>query len=384
MATGTFRSPFVEYGPNASNSVGRYGAGLGKKALIVTDRNLEEAGLLAGIKQSLTDANLSFAMYDKVTTEPLLEYVQEGLAVFRKSECDFLVSVGGGSCIDTAKGISGLATNTGSLADYEGRDKVPNPGVAHIAIPTTAGTGSEVSPSSTITDPVRNVKMLIMSPHLGTRYALVDPLLTMDMPQSVTASSGIDALTHAMEGYISVLAHPLSDALNLTAIRLLCDNLPQAWADGTNLEARSKVMNGALIAGMGFCNSSVALVHGLARPLGGHFHVAHGIANAVLLPAVTEFSILGNPVKYATMAEAMGEKTEGLSPMDAAHLAVTAVKRLCTALKVPTIGGLGISKEDFEAKVEQMAHDSLVGGSSIFNPRKATLEEMMELYRQAY
>lgn len=384
MATATFRSPFVEYGPDASTAAGKYSAGLGKKALVVTDRNLEETGLLAGIKKSLTDADVSFTIYDKVVTEPLLEYVEEGLKVFRKNGCDLLISVGGGSCIDTAKGISVLATNSKSLADYEGRDKIPNPGIPHIAIPTTAGTGSEVTPSTTITDPGRNVKMLIMSPHLGTRFALVDPLLTVHMPQSVTASSGLDALTHALEGYISVKAHPVSDALNLSAIRLISENLPQAWSDGTNLEARSNVMTGALIAGLGFCNSSVALVHGMARPLGGHFHVPHGIANAVLLPTVTEFSIWGDPAKYAKIAEAMGENTEGLSLLDAAYLAVKAVKRLCAGLKIPTIRGLGIAKDDFEDKVEQMAQDSLVGGSSQFNPRKATLEEMMELYRLAY
>ena len=384
MTTATFRSPFVEYGPGASAAAGRYSASLGKKALVVTDRTLEEAGLLDDIKQSLADAKVSVTMYDKVLTEPLLGYVEEGLNVYRDDGCDLLISVGGGSCMDTAKGISVLATNAKSLADYEGRDKIPNPGIPHIAIPTTAGTGSEVTPSTTITDPERNVKMLIISPHVGTRFALIDPLLTVNMPQSVTASSGLDALTHAMEGYISVKAHPVTDILNLSAIRLVCENLPQAWSDGTNLEARSNMMTAAFIAGMGFSNSTVALVHGMARPLGGHFHVAHGIANAVLLPTVTEFSIWGNPAKYANIARAMGEDTQGLSLFDAAYLAVQAVKRLCAGLKVPTIRGLGIAEDDFEGKVAQMAQDSLMGGSSVFNPRKATLEETIELYRLAY
>jgi alcohol dehydrogenase len=277
-----------------------------------------------------------------------------------------------------------LATNPGKLADYEGRDKVPNPGIPHIAIPTTAGTGSEVSPATTITDPERNVKMLLISAHLGTRVALVDPLLTVQMSQKITASSGLDALTHALEGYISVKAHPISDALNLHAIQLISENLPQAWSDGTNIEARSNMMTGSLIAGMGFCNSSVALVHGMARPLGAYFHVPHGIANAVLLPTVMEFSIWGNPKRYAKIAEAMGENTGGMSLMDSAYLAVKAVKRLSDGLQIPSIRGLGVPAEDFEKVVEQMSKDTLVGGSAPFNPRKATLEEIVELYRKAY
>jgi len=384
MASATFRSPFVEYGLDASKAAGRYSAAIGKKALIVTDRNLEKAGLLDGIKTSMADAGVRFAVYDKVVTEPLLDYVKEGLTAFKENQCDLLISVGGGSCIDTAKGISALATNPGKLADYEGRDKVPNPGIPHIAIPTTAGTGSEVSPATTITDPERNVKMLLISAHLGTRVALVDPLLTVQMSQKITASSGLDALTHALEGYISVKAHPISDALNLHAIQLISENLPQAWSDGTNIEARSNMMTGSLIAGMGFCNSSVALVHGMARPLGAYFHVPHGIANAVLLPTVMEFSIWGNPKRYAKIAEAMGENTGGMSLMDSAYLAVKAVKKLSDGLQIPSIRGLGVPAEDFEKVVEQMSKDTLVGGSAPFNPRKATLEEIVELYRKAY
>jgi alcohol dehydrogenase class IV len=253
-----------------------------------------------------------------------------------------------------------------------------------VAIPTTAGTGSEVTPSAVIADSERNVKMLIMSPHLGTKIALVDPFLTVPMSQSITASTGMDALTHAIEGYISVKAHTITDTLNLHAIQLISENLPQAWADGTNIQARTNMMIGALEAGMGFCNSSVALVHGMARPLGAYFHIPHGIANAAVLPTVMEFTIWGNPRKYAEIAEAMGENTEGLSVMDSAYLAVEAVKRLADGLKIPPLRGLGISQDKFDKVVEQMSNDALVGGSAGFNPRKATPGEILELYRKAY
>ena len=384
MMTAMFRSPVVVYGLDASRKTGEYSVNFGKKALIVTDNNLDKIGLLDGIKRSLTDARVDFVIFDKVTTEPLMEYVEEGLRVFKKHNCDLLISVGGGSCMDTAKGISILASNPGRLSDFEGMNRVKNPGIPHVAIPTTAGTGSEVTPSAVIADSERNVKMLIMSPHLGTKIALVDPFLTVPMPQSITASTGMDALTHAIEGYISVKAHTITDTLNLHAIQLISENLPQAWADGTNIQARTNMMIGALEAGMGFCNSSVALVHGMARPLGAYFHIPHGIANAALLPTVMEFTIWGNPRKYAEIAEAMGENTEGLSVMDSAYLAVEAVKRLADGLKIPPLRGLGISQDKFDKVVEQMSNDALVGGSAGFNPRKATPGEILALYRKAY
>jgi alcohol dehydrogenase class IV len=384
MITGTFRTPFIAYGEGVSQKLGEYCTGLGKNALIVTDAILDKIGILSGLKESLNTAKIEFAIFDQVTTEPVVKYTEEGLRAFKENRCDLLISVGGGSCIDTAKGISILATNWGRLPDFEGANRIQNPGIPHVAIPTTAGTGSEVSPSTIITDPQRNVKMLLMSPHLGTRVAIVDPLLTIQMPQHVTASSGLDALTHAIEGYISIKAHPVTDALTLHAIRLISQNLPQAWSDGNNTAARTNMMIGALEAGMGFCNSSVALVHGMARPLGAYFHIPHGLANAVLLSVVMEFTVLGNPSKFADIARAMGENTDGLSIMDAASLSIKAVKRLKESLKVPSISGLGIPAENFNRVVEQMSKDALVGGSSGFNPRKAVPEEILDLYRKAF
>jgi alcohol dehydrogenase class IV len=382
--TAFFRAPLVTYGPGCAQAIGEHASRLGKKALLVTDVRLEELGILDSIKDSLSGAGVAFSVYNGVTQEPVLDFVHQGLDMFRYEGCDMLISVGGGSCIDTAKGISILATNKGDLPDVEGINKVDSPGAPHLAVPTTAGTGSEATATTIVTDTKRNVKMLIISPHIIPRVAVVDPLLTIEMPQSITASTGLDALTHAIEAYVSVKANPIADALALHAIELIYDNLPMAWADGHNIEARTNMMVAALEAGLAFSNSSVALVHGMARPLGAYFHIPHGLANAALLATVVKFSLIGNPKRYAEIARAMGQDTGGMDPLEAAGLCAKAVKRLVGALKIPPLSGLGVEKERFEEVVEKMASDALASGSPVNNPRKATQEEIVQLYREAF
>ncbi|MBM4331484.1 MAG: iron-containing alcohol dehydrogenase [Deltaproteobacteria bacterium] len=380
-----FKTPSVIVnGPGAAREAGSFAKGLGKKALIVTDHALEKIGLLNDVKNSLEIAGIPMAIYDKVISEPSMDYTEEGLKVYRETQADFLVAVGGGSPIDAAKGIAALATNPGKISDFAGANKIPNPGAPLIAIPTTAGTGSEVTQFTIITDTSRDVKMLIASPNIMPRVALVDPLMTMRMPQGITAATGLDALTHAIEAFVSVKAQPITDTLALQAIWVIAGNVRQAWSNGDNIEARTNMMIGALQAGMAFSNSSVALVHGMARPIGAYFHVPHGVSNAALLPTVIEFSIPGNPERYAEIAEAMGEITEGLSVLDAAYLAADAVERLNIDLKVPTLRELGVEEKKFNSVVEQMAADALASGSPGNNPRKATKEEIVELYRRAY
>jgi len=385
MQTHQFKTPSVILnGPGSSKEVGEVAKGMGKKALLVTDNVLEKMGLLGDIKASLNKSGVPFAVYDKVVTEPSMEYVDEGLKTYREAGAEFVVVVGGGSPIDTGKGISALATNSGKMSDFEGPNKIPRPGAPLIAIPTTAGTGSEVTQFTIITDTVRNVKMLIASPNIMPRVAIVDPVLTYQMPQGITAATGLDALTHAVEAYVSVKAQPITDALALHAIRLISGNLRQAWCNGNNIEARTNMMIGALEAGLAFSNASVALVHGMARPLGAYFHVPHGISNAALLPTVIEFSIPGNPRRYADIAEAMGDVTTGLSVLDAAYLAARAVKRLNDDVKVPPLRGLGIEEGKFNSVVNQMALDALASGSPGNNPRKATKEEIVGLYQKVF
>jgi alcohol dehydrogenase class IV len=385
MQTFQFKAPSVIVnGPGAAKEVGSFAKGLGKKALIVTDNLLEKIGLLNEIKKALEVAGIPSTTYDKVVTEPTMDYTGEGLKIYQEVKADFLIAVGGGSPIDTAKGISALATNPGKISDFEGANKIPTPGAPLIAIPTTAGTGSEVTQFTIITDTTRDVKMLIASPNVMPRVALVDPMMTLLMPQGITAGTGLDALTHAIEAYVSVKAQPITDALALHAIRLISGNLRQAWCNGNNIEARTNMMTGALEAGLAFSNASVALVHGMARPIGAYFHVSHGISNAALLPTVIEFSIPGNPKRYVDIAEAMGEVTERLSIIDGAYLAAKAVKRLNDDLKIPTLRGLGVDEKKFHSIVSQMAADAIASGSPGNNPRKATTEEIVELYQKAF
>ncbi|MEE9365845.1 MAG: iron-containing alcohol dehydrogenase [Dehalococcoidales bacterium] len=382
----TFRIPnAVITGSGSSKQVGDECKKLNlKKALIVTDRNQVKLGILDGVLESLQQSGVAYAIYDGVNMEPIAEYVQEGLEAFRGNGCDCLLAVGGGSPMDTAKAISVMATNEGSIADYMGLGKVPRKGSPVIAVPTTAGTGSEVTPFTIITDTRRDVKMLIGSPFLMPELAIVDPQLTVLLPPDVTAATGIDALTHAIEAYVSVKAQPISDLFCLAAIELIAGNLQKAWADGKNLEARENTMMGALMGGIAFSNSSVALVHGMARPIGAYFHVRHGASNAALLGTVMEFSLEGNPTRYARIAEAMGADINGLSEMEAAKRGAEVVKKLIKDIEIPSLRELGVDKEKLDQLAPKMSEDAVASGSPANNPRQASTEEIVELYKIAY
>jgi len=377
--------PVLVIGSGASEQVGEESRKLGvKKGLIVTDEVLLKLGTLDNIQRALSQAKVQFAIYSGVFTEPTVEFVQEGLKTYKENGCDFLLAVGGGSAIDTAKAIAVMATNAGAIEDYQGLNKIPKGGAPLIAIPTTAGTGSEVTKVAIITDTKRDVKMLLISPFLMPQKAIVDPLLTLSMPRGLTAAVGIDALTHAIEAYVSVKAQPMSDIFCLSAIELISGNLRQAWSNGNNIEAREKTMLGALQAGIAFSNSSVALVHGMSRPIGAYFHVAHGVSNAALLGVVTEFSLIGNPTRYARIAKAMGENVEHLTILEAADLAAKSIKRLIKDIKIPSLQELGVDKEKLDKLAPKMAEDAIASGSPANNPRQATKEEIIELYTLAY
>ncbi|MBM4305866.1 MAG: iron-containing alcohol dehydrogenase [Deltaproteobacteria bacterium] len=377
--------PGLVTGSGSSEKVGEESKKLGvKKALIVTDQVMVKLGVVEGTKKALEQNKVPFVIYDAVATEPTVDYVKEGLKIFKESGCDFLIAVGGGSPIDTAKAIAIMATNPGSIEEFKGLGKVPKEGAPLIAIPTTAGTGSEVTQFTIITDTRTNVKMLIGSPFIMPKVALVDPLLTLSCPRGLTAAVGIDSLTHAIEAYVSLKAQPMSDIFCLSAIELISSNLRQAWANGNNIEAREKTMLGALQAGIAFSNASVALVHGMSRPIGAYFHVAHGASNAALLGVVTEFSLIGNPARYAQIAKAMGENIGGFSDLEGAQLAAKAIKRLIKDIQIPSLKDLGVDQTKLEQLAPRMAEDAIASGSPGNNPRQATKEEIAELYKIAY
>jgi alcohol dehydrogenase len=375
----------VHFGNGAAAQTGPEAERLGlKKVLLVTDEILLRTGAVKPALDSLTGANVEIVIFDKVASEPVLAFVEKGLRLLRQKKCDGIVAVGGGSPIDTAKAIAVMATNPGKIEDYMGIGKIKNPGLPLIAVPTTAGTGSEMTIFTIITDTNRDVKMLIGSPHVMPRIALVDPLMTVGMPRGLTAATGLDALTHAIEAYVSLKAQPLSDVMALSAIERLFNNLPQAWANPNNIAARTETLLGAMQAGIAFSNASVALVHGMSRPLGAYFHIPHGLSNAVLLGVVMEFSIMGNPVRYARIAEAMGLDTTGLLPVEAAEEGVELVKRLVADLQVPSLKELGVDKKRLDKVVEQMAKDAIASGSPGNNPRIATPQEIAALYYKAF
>jgi alcohol dehydrogenase class IV len=386
MSARAFRIPhLVITGSGSSVQAGEESRKLGlKKALIVTDPNQVQLGIAGGVSKSLRESGIQYAIYDGVLTEPTEEFVRQGLEAYRENGCDFLLAVGGGSPIDTAKAIAVMATNPGPLEDYQGLDKVPRAASPVVAVPTTAGTGSEVSPFTIVTDTGRDVKMLIGSPYLMPEVAIVDPSLTLTLPLEVTAATGIDALTHAIEAYVSVKAQPMSDVFALSAIELLAGNLHRAWRDGGDAEAREKTMLGAMQAGIAFSNSSVALVHGMARPIGAHFHVAHGASNAALLGVVMDFSLSGNPARYAHIARAMGEDTSGQSDMEAARSGAEAVNNLIRDIRVPSLRELGVDKARLAELAPRMTEAAIASGSPGNNPRQASPEEIIELYQRAY
>ena len=373
-------------GAGASESVGEQAKRLdATNVLIVTDPGIAKIGYADNIAQNLHAAGISSTCFSDVTPDPTLQNVQDGLKQYRDEACDLIVSIGGGSAIDCGKGIAMKLTNAGDFVDYMGVDKIPNPGAPLIAIPTTGGTGSEVSKVTVITDTDRNVKMMLSSACLLAHVAIVDPLLSLTTPPHLTAAVGVDALTHAIEAYISKRAQPITDALALKAIEMISGSLRQAWADGENIPARTDMMIGASIAGMAFSNASVALVHGMSRPIGAYFHVHHGLSNSVLLRDVMAFSIVGAPGRFADIARAMGEPLGGLSPMQQADAAVSAVERLVTDIQMPRLGEIDkIDREKFEEVIEQMATDAIASGSPANNPRQATTEDIVALYRQCF
>jgi alcohol dehydrogenase class IV len=381
-----FRTPkSVFYGRKAFQIVGNEARLRGKKALIASDKIMNGLGYVNECQNLLQKEGIESAVYLGVNSEPTDKYVEEALKLFKEENCDLVISLGGGSCIDTAKAIAVLATNGGYIGDYMREKKMAvNAAVPHIAIPTTAGTGSEATDVTVIADTKNDVKMMIKQPAFMPEVAIVDPLLSMSSPPSVTAATGVDALSHAIEAYLSRKSQPMTDMLALSAMKLIFENLLTAYNDEKNENAREAMSLGALQAGMAFSNASVCLVHGMSRPIGALFHVPHGISNAMLLPAVLEFSKDACIDRLADIGRIIKPENETLSNREAAQIAVNSVKDLCQKLNIPNLEGWGINKSAFENVVEKMAVDAIDSGSPGNNPRIPTHSELVELYHVCY
>lgn len=350
------------------------------KALIVTDGLLVELGLLDGLFAALNAADLTFALYKDVLPNPTSEVVDEGFRWYQDNHCDYLIAFGGGSPIDTAKGIKILTANPGPVTAYSGIGKVKNAGVFLVAINTTAGTAAELTSNAVIIDSQRHVKEVIIDTHLIPDIAVDDPAIMVAIPASITAATGMDALTHAIEAYVSLGAHPLTDPTALAAISTIAEWLPQAVDDGQNLLAREKMAQGQYLAGMAFNSAGLGLVHALAHQPGATHNLPHGVCNALLLPIVEAFNRSACPQRFADIARAMGVKTHGMNEEQASHQALEAIRSLSRRVGIPAgFRELGISEEDIEDWLDNALADPCAG----CNPRKASREEVRELYLSA-
>jgi alcohol dehydrogenase class IV len=355
-----------------------------RRPLIVTDRFIVSQGLPAKLERQLREMELECGIFSETVPDPTDEVVEAAVRVYKEGRHDCLISIGGGSPIDTAKALGMLVANGGSASDYKVPNPIPKPGPPHIAIPTTAGTGSEVTRFTIITDTARDEKMLISGAFLLPSAAVVDYELTLSMPPRLTADTGTDALTHAIEAYVSRKANTFTDTIALSAMKTIWAELPRAYHEPGNHEAREAMMQAATLAGIAFSNSSVALVHGMSRPIGAHFHIAHGLSNAMLLPAVTAFSVGSATERYADCARALGITTENDSEIQANSKLVKAIFERNAALEVPSPRSYGIPQKQFFDAIPTMANQALASGSPQNNPRVPTASEIADLYREAW
>jgi len=353
-----------------------------QKVMIVTDPGLANSGLLERLEKILTSGEIQYAVFKEVQPDPTLEVVDTVRQLFLDNQCDAVIGIGGGSSIDTAKGVSAAVANPGDLGQYEGKNKLPNRGPDVIAIPTTAGTGSEVTHAMVLKDTKRKYKMGILSQNLHPKAAILDPQLLTTLPRGLAAITGMDALSHAIESYTSNQAQPITEALGLHAIRLIAKYLRPFVAQRTNLEAASQMMLASTIAGAAFIWGRVAAVHALSHPLGGRYKVPHGLANSILLPVVMEFNASSNQEKFKEIAILLGENVEGLSSREAALRSVDAVKGLIADLDIPpTLGANNVSLSEEEIHI--VAQEALDSGVAAANPKVTTLEDLKNILRKA-
>jgi 1,3-propanediol dehydrogenase/alcohol dehydrogenase len=377
-----FRGPSVVIqGENTLREVGNQAKKYGKRVLVVTGKNSTKAsGVLDELCKILKDSNLEYVVFDEIESDPSVDTVTKGGVLCKQIGAQVVVAIGGGSPLDAAKAIALLATNGEGIETYE-RQVPENQALPIIAIPTTAGTGSEITRFTVITDTKTKIKMLIGHETLIPKVAILDPTLTVSMPKSVTAATGMDALTHAIEAYTSKLATPFTDLFALKAVELIASNLIRAVHNPEDLEARGNMLKGQMYAGYAFGNASVALVHAMSRPLGAHFGLSHGIANAILLPGILAYNRSTCVNKMKELAKVLGEVVEDISAKEASYKAVAAVKALFEETGLDRrLKNYGVEEE----KLTLLAKDAFASGSRLNNPRIATEEEILNLYKEIF
>lgn len=377
----------VYYGPDSLSKVGETSKKFGSNVLLISDHIIEKMGYVDTVTDLLKKENMDVFPYLGANSEPTDTYVDEALSIFKENNCDVIVTVGGGSCLDTAKAVAVVATNGGYIGDYMKGNKIADVDpIPLVTVPTTAGTGSEVTNVTVITNTKEDVKMMIKQTAFLPKVAIVDPLLTMTAPDKVTAATGMDALCHAIESYISKIAHPMTRTFSLEAISLILNNIQTVFDNGDDIDARNHLSLAAMEAGIAFSNASVTLVHGMSRPIGAVFHVPHGVSNSMLLPAVLEFSKNEALKELADIAKLFlsDSEVEGKTDEELADETIRKVKALSNHLNIPNLKSWGIDEDEFESSLDKMATDALNSGSPDYNPRVPSHDEIVDLYRTCY
>lgn len=369
----------VFIGENALFEAGSSLKLLGKKALIVTGRHVGKSPMFHSLTELLLDIETDYVVFDGITGEPTSAMIEEGVAIYKKNGCEYVIGIGGGSPLDSAKAIAAMAVNEGTISDYNGveiKGEVP----PVVAIPTTAGTGSEATKFTVITDEKKNIKMLLKGDKLVPDVAIIDPEFTLDMPKSVTAATGLDALTHAVEAYTSRKAMPLTDVYAVSAVKRIMKYLPKAYHNGYDKQARNEMAIAAFEAGICINNSSVTLVHGMSRPIGALFHVPHGISNAMLLERCIGFALDGAYEKFANLGREIGAAGKEDSDKAAAEKFLNELTNICRVCEVPSIKDYGIDTQEFEELIEKMSQDAVASGSPANTVKEVTVDDCKRIY----
>lgn len=352
----------------------------GSKVLVVSDPGIRDAGILDQVIAPLQKAQVEFDVFTEVDREPDVKTIQVITNKAKEMDADIVIGVGGGSALDAAKAVAVMVKNEGDISQYAGLNKVPKAGIPSICIPTTSGTGSEVTIWTVISDKENNRKFGVGGKEIAPTIALCDPNLTLTLPPSITAATGIDALTHALESFVNKQTQPLSEALSRESMRLISSSLRKAVHQGDNVKARYDMLLGSTIAALAFNPTRLGLAHALCMPLGAKWKVPHGIANAILLPQVMEFNLVGNLEKFKEIAEIFGENTKGLTLREAAELSVKAVKKLNEDVGIPSgFGEYGVT----EADLDYIAEGAIGSDNVLVNPRKSTIEDLKEIVRKS-
>ncbi|HGE70763.1 TPA: iron-containing alcohol dehydrogenase [Candidatus Poribacteria bacterium] len=378
----TLRFPTeIIFGNDTINQIGTKARQLGNKAFLVTGKSaMRKAGYIDKIIDILKSAGVDdIFLYDQAEHDPSVETVDKGVQLAKEGNYNVVIGIGGGSAMDTGKTIASLMNNEGSAGDYQSGKEITNPGVPFIAVPTTAGTGAEITNNSVITNREKKIKQSIRSPLMIAKVAIVDPVLTKTMPPYVTASSGMDALTQAIETYVSLSANPFSDTLALRSISIISQNLYKAFENGDDMSARENMAMGSLFGAMAFANSALGAVHGLAHPIGALFDVPHGVICGLLLPYVMEYNLPAKTERFAQIAKSMDQYIEGESDEINAHRAIEFIHNLITKLKLPKrLSELGITRDDLP-----LIAKSAKGSSLNNNPRPTDPESLVEIMLSA-